>query len=105
VGSIGGRVTLNGVGVFGAHVTAFNPVTGDLVGTFVLGQDGTFVLATLKPGVYVVRAEPLDDADLDSFFDADTRVETGFRPAYASRLIGVDAGGGAEAGEIKVPAK
>jgi Matrixin len=102
LGTIKGRVTLDGRGVFAAHLTAFNPVTGDVVGSFALGDDGSFVIASLKPGLYVVRAEPLDDADVDSFFDADTPIEIGFRPAYASKLIGVPAGGGADAGEIAV---
>lgn len=105
VGSISGRVTLDGRGVFGAHVTAFDTTTGDLIGTFALDDDGHFVLAGLPTGVYIVRAEPLDDGDVDSFFDATTPVDVGFRPAYASRLIGVSAGTGGDAGEIRVPRK
>ena len=61
-----------------AHVTAFNSATGDVVGSFALGDDGSFVIAGLKPGLYLVRAEPLDDADVDSFFDAEAPVEVGF---------------------------
>ena len=69
LGSITGRVTLNNAGLFGAHVTAFNPSTGALVGAFALDQQGNFTIDGLPPGVYVVRVEPLDDGDLDSFFD------------------------------------
>lgn len=105
VGSIAGRVTLGKAGVFGAHVIAFNTTTGDLVGSFALDDDGRFVIAGLAPGLYVVRAEPLDDADVDSFFETQTQVDVGFRPAYASRLIGVAAGSGADAGEITVVRK
>ena len=67
------RVTLNGAGVFGAHVTAFNPSTGALVGD-VLARPARAASSSpgSTPGVYVVRVEPLDDADLDSFFDDDT---------------------------------
>ena len=61
--SIGGRITKNGSGVFGAHVAAFNLETGALVGGFSLESDGTYVVAGLSPGSYVVRVEPLDDAD------------------------------------------
>ena len=50
LGAIQGRVTLNNVGVFGAHVTVFNPATGDLVGGYTLTDRGEFVIAALKPG-------------------------------------------------------
>lgn len=104
-GTVRGRVRLAGQGVFGAHVTAFNVDSGDLVGTFSLGLDGAFVLASLAPGLYVVRVEPLDDADLDSFFDAEAPVDIAFRPAYATGLVGVPAGGGTDVGDIAVVAK
>jgi len=105
-GSISGRVTLNGAGIFGAHVTGFNPSTGELIGTFSLTADGSFVLAGLKAGLYVVRAEPLDDADPGSFFDTDNVVvNVNFKPAYYSKLVAVPAGGGSGAIEVKVSAK
>ena len=69
-GSISGHVTKNGAGVFGAHVVAFSPSTGKMVGGFTLKSDGTFVIAGLDPGPQVVRVEPLDDADPDGFFDS-----------------------------------
>jgi hypothetical protein len=105
VGSISGRVTLGGRGLFGAHVTAFNTTTGDLIGSFALDDDGHFVIAGLPPGIYVVRAEPLDDGDVDSFFDTQAQVDVGFKPAYAARLIGVSGGGGGDAGDIQVSRK
>ncbi len=49
-GSIRGRVTQNGRGVFGAHVVAFNPETGALVGGFTLNDNGDFVIARLARG-------------------------------------------------------
>jgi hypothetical protein len=100
-----GRVTLNGQGVFGAHVTAFNPATGDLVGGFCLDAQGNFVVGGLKPGLYLLRAEPLDDADLSAFFGSAVVVNIDFKPAYASRLVAVPAGGSSVAVEIKVPSK
>jgi len=105
LGAIQGRVTLNGAGVFGAHLTAFNPATGALVGGFSLNQQGDFVLASIEPGVYVVRVEPLDDADVDSFFDEEPVVNINFRPAYHSSLVAVPAGGAGRSIEIKVQAK
>jgi hypothetical protein len=104
-GSISGRVTLNGSGVFGAHVMAFSSSTGEMVGSFALNNAGDFVIAGLAPGLYVVRAEPLDDADIDSFFDEDANVKINFRPAFAPDLVAVPPGGSSGTIEIKVPAK
>ena len=54
--------------------------TGTLVGGFTLEDGRQYVVAGLSPGAYIIRAEPLDDADTDSFFsgpiDADFRVAT-----------------------------
>lgn len=105
LGSISGRVTLNGAGVFGAHVVAFNPNTGTSTGGFTLTSNGQYVIGGLPSGFYVVRAEPLDDADLDSFFDESSSVNIGFVPAYASKLLAVPAGGSAAAPDIRVSPK
>ena len=98
--SISGRVTKNGNGVFGAHVAAFNLETGALVGGFVLNASGAFVIAGLEPGTYVLRAEPLDDADPESFFN--TPVDADFRVAYAQRIVAAPRGGSTDAIEIQV---
>jgi hypothetical protein len=105
LGSISGRVTLNNTGLFGAHVTAFNPSTGALVGAFALDQQGTFSIDGLPPGVYVVRVEPLDDGDLDSFFDPDSHVNINFKATYYSKLVAVPAGGAGPTIEIRVQPK
>jgi hypothetical protein len=106
-GSISGHVTKEGKGVFGAHVVAFNPRTGKIVGNLSLDDQGTFVIASLDPGAYIVRVEPLDDADLDSFFDdADIpKVDLSFKVAYSDQLAIVPAGGGSLSDEIKVTPK
>jgi hypothetical protein len=104
-GAVSGRVTLNGTGIFGAHVTAFNLNTGDLVGGFSLNQRGEFAVGGLAPGLYVVRAEPLDDVDVSAFFDPDSPVTINFKPAYYERLVAVPAGGSSGSIEIKVPSK
>lgn len=101
--SIGGRVTKNGNGVFGAHVAAFNLETGALVGGFSLESDGTYVVAGLSPGSYLVRAEPLDDADLESFFSG--IVDVDFRVAYGARVVIAPAGGSSEPVNIQVRPK
>ena len=104
-GSLSGTVTLNGAGVFGAHVTAFNTRTGELIGGFTLDSSGNFSIGALPPGLYVVRAEPLDDADVTSFFDEDTVVNINFKPAYVPTLVAVPTGGSGPRLEIRVVSK
>lgn len=104
-GSISGKVTKSGTGVQGAHVTAFNLRTGRLVGGFSLTEDGSFVIAGLEPGPQVVRAEPLDDGDLTSFFDASLNVDANFRVKFYEKLVVVPRAGGATNVEIKVVPK
>ena len=104
-GTISGRVTLGNTGVFGAHVTALHTGTGDLVSTFSLTAGGDFTIAGLVPGLYVVRAEPLDDADLNSFFDEDTGVNINFKPAFVAKLVAVPRGGAGPSIHIVVNAK
>jgi len=104
-GSISGRVTKSGRGVQGAHVVAFNPKTGKLVGGFSLNPNGDFVIAGLEPGPHVLRAEPLDDGDVTSFFDDDFDVDVDFRVTFYERVVAVPRGGGTRDVEIKVTAK
>lgn len=104
-GTLQGTVTMDGRGVFGAHVVAFNPRTGALVGGFSLDDDGAFVVAGLSPGTYIVRVEPLDDGDVESFFEHSADVEAGFRAAYYERLVTVPQGGGSVRFDVKVVAK
>ncbi len=106
-GGIGGRVTKNGQPVVGAHVVAFNPQTGALVGNFTVDQQGSFSISGLGPGPHIVRVEPIDDADLDSFFDEPLipQVDVNFRVTYHDRLVVVPKSGGAAPIEIKVTAK
>jgi Matrixin/Carboxypeptidase regulatory-like domain len=105
LGSISGRVTKNGRGVQGAHVIAFNPQTGKLVGGFTLNDAGDFVIAGLEAGTYVLRAEPLDDGDVNSFFDDDFDVDMDFQVKIHDRIVPVPRGGGASDVEIRVTPK
>jgi matrixin/carboxypeptidase family protein len=104
-GSISGRVTKNGNGVKGAHVVAFSVGSGKLVGGFTLTDNGDFVIAGLEPGPYILRAEPLDDGDLNSFFDDDFDVDLNFRVAFHDKVVAVPRGGGTRGVEIKVTPK
>jgi hypothetical protein len=104
-GSIVGRVTLNGAGVFGAHVTALNTRTGVLIGGFSLDTNGNFAISGIPSGVYVIRVEPIDDADITSFFDEDTVVNINFKPTYLPSLVSVPTGGSGPQVEIRVVAK
>ena len=104
-GSISGTVTMNGTPLIGAHVIAFNPQTGKLVGTFTLNDQGAFTIAGLDPGPHVLRAEPLDDGDIESFFDASLDIELDFRVKFHDQLVVVPRGGGTRNVEIKVVPK
>lgn len=103
-GSVSGRITKNGTGVFGAHVVAFNPRTGALVGGFSLNEDGDFTIAGLEPGPHVIRVEPLDDADIESFFTS-TNVDLDFRVKFYERLVVVPRGGGTRGVTVAVVPK
>lgn len=104
-GSITGRVTKNGTGVLGAHVVAFNPRTGRMVGGFSLNAQGQFVIGGLEPGPHVLRVEPLDDGDIDSFFDLTLDIDVNFRAKFHDRLAVVPRGGGVNDIEIRVESK
>ena len=71
-----------------------------MVGTFTLNAQGQFSIGGLSPGPHVLRIEPLDDAETDSFFDASKTVDLDFRVTFLDRLIVVPKGG--DTGEIAV---
>jgi hypothetical protein len=104
-GSVSGRVTKAGRGIIGAHVIAFNPRTGRMVAGSSLTSEGAFTIAGLEPGPHVLRVEPLDDGDLDSFFDASLGVDVDFRPKFFERLVVVPRDGGTRNVEIAVQGK
>ena len=102
LGSMSGRVTRNGAGVPGAHVVAFNPATGTLIGGFTLSDDGAFTIGGLEPGPHVLRVEPLDDGDTESFFDRSFTVDVGFGARFHDSVVVVPHGGGTRNVEVKV---
>jgi hypothetical protein len=104
-GSISGRVTKNGDGVLGAHVVAYNPRSGSLVGGFTLNDDGGFTIGGLDPGPHVLRVEPLDDGDIESFLDGSLDVDVDFGVKFHDEIVIVPRGGGASNVEIRVTPK
>jgi hypothetical protein len=103
-GSVSGRVTKNGTGVFGAHVVAFNPRTGALIGGFSLNSNGDFTIGGLEPGPHIIRVEPLDDAEIESFLEP-ANVDINFRVKFYERLVVVPRGGGTRGVNIAVVPK
>ena len=104
-GAARGRVVRNGAGVLGAHVVAFNPKTGDLIGGFSLNRDGEFEIAGLTPGAHVIRVEPLDDADMESFFSGSNIADINFQVTFHDRLFVAPAGGVGERFTVSVRPK
>jgi hypothetical protein len=92
-GVAAGRVSRNGRGIIGAHVVTFNPATGALIAGFTLNNDGEFQIAGLQPGAHVIRVEPLDDADVESFFSRPSAVDLGFLVTFYDRLYVAPNGG------------
>jgi hypothetical protein len=86
-------------------VVAFNLRTGKLVGGFSLNQDGTFVVAGLEPGPHALRVEPLDDGDIESFFDLTLNIDMNFRVKFHDRVVVVPRGGGTGDVQIRVEPK
>jgi len=100
-GSLSGSVTKDGTPLFGAHVVAFNAATGLMVGGFTLNTQGQFSIGGLSPGAHIVRVEPLDDADVESFFDTTMNtVDVNFRVTYFDRVVVVPKGG--DSGQVAV---
>jgi hypothetical protein len=97
-GSLSGRVTKDGQPLFGSHVVAFDAATGAMVAGFTLNAQGQFSIGGLSPGVYAVRVEPLDDAEVDSYFDNTQTVDLDFRVMFFDRVVVVPEGG--DSGEI-----
>jgi hypothetical protein len=104
-GSISGRVTKGDQPIFGAHVVAFDAKTGSMVGSFSLNAQGEFAIGGLSPGPHILRVEPLDDADLDSFFEATRTIDVDFRVTYLDQVAIVPRGGDSGTIAVKVAPK
>ena len=98
--SISGRITKNGSGVFGAHIAALNLETGDIIGGFTLNAQGDYVIGALPAGAYVVRVEPIDDADPESFFPG--IVDVNYSVTYSPRVVIAPASSNAEGVDVQV---
>jgi len=58
--TMSGRVTKNGQGLWGAHLTTFNPFTEEMIGIFT-DETGNYRVEGLSPGPIVVRVHPISD--------------------------------------------
>ena len=67
--------------------------------------NGQFSIAGLRPGPHILRVEPIDDADPESFFDVTDPPDINFRAAYVERLVVVPKGGDSGNVEVKVVVK
>lgn len=103
-GAVRGRVLRGGRGIVGAHVVAYHLRTRELVGGFSLGPGGEFQIAGLTPGPHVIRVEPLDDADIESFFSS-RGIDVDFLVTYHPRLFVAPAGGVGERIDVTVRPK
>jgi len=104
-GALFGRVRRsNGAAVLGAHVEAFSVATGTIVAGFALGDGGEFQIKGLTPGAYVVRVEPIDDGDIESFFSP-VGVDINFQATFHPRLAVAPAGGASERFDVTVRSK
>jgi hypothetical protein len=70
-----------------------------------LNTDGEFQIAGLSPGPYVIRVEPLDDADIESFFNRPAAIDVGFLVTFHDRLFVAPAGGAGERFTVAVRPK
>ncbi|MEO5820740.1 MAG: matrixin family metalloprotease [Vicinamibacteraceae bacterium] len=86
LGGLSGHVRRDGHGVFGAHVVAYGLRGGQIVGGFSINDDGEYAISGLEPGSYVVRVEPLDDGDVESFFEDTRHVDADFGVTYYSKI-------------------
>jgi len=74
-----------------------------MVGNFTLKADGSFTIAGLSPGPHVLRVEPLDDGDVESFVGGTPDLD--FRVTFSSRFVVVPAGGDSGSVTINVVRK
>jgi hypothetical protein len=103
-GALFGRVLRNGGAVLGAHVEAFSVASGTIVAGFALGDGGEFQITGLTPGAYVVRVEPIDDGDIESFFSP-SGIDINFQATFYPRLAVAPAGGASERFDVTVRSK
>ncbi len=105
LGGLSGRVRKDGGGVFGAHVVAYGLRSGQIVGGYATTDEGEYVINGLEPGTYIVRVEPLDDGDVEGFFEDTRRVDADFGVTYYPKVAVAPRGGVAVDVDITVRAR
>ena len=105
-GSVSGRVTRNGVGVFGAHVVAFDPANGSLVGRSLARQPGPLLDARPVAGsARHPRRAARRCGHRRAFSMRTATVDLDFRVTFLNRLVVVPRGGDSGSVEIAVAGK
>jgi hypothetical protein len=103
-GAIEGSVFFAGRGAIGAHVVAFKEGTGRSVASFTTDAGtGHFRISGLEPGVYTVRAEPVDDAGLGTYMDGLQRLDLDFGTAVVEHVVVGPGPGRTTSVELGVP--
>lgn len=105
LGGLSGHVRKNGKGLFGAHVVAYGLRSGQIVGGYSINDEGEWSIAGLEPGAYVVRVEPLDDGDVESFFEDTRRVDLDCGVTYYPKLAIAPRAGAAPDIDVTVRAR
>jgi len=70
-----------------------------------LNTRGQFSIGGLAPGAYIVRVEPIDDADVASFLADEPSVDVDLRATIHDRVIVVPRGGDSGNTVIEVSSK
>ena len=101
-GSVSGRVTKNGAGIFGAHVVAFNPATGAMVGNFHARHvRARFRSRACRRGRTCSASSRWTTPEAALFFGDELAVDIDFKPAFHDTLVVVPAGG--DSGAVDIP--
>lgn len=96
-GGIAGRVVSpEGAGFFGAHVVAYNPDSGALVGGVTL-PDGSYAVDGLLPGRYLIQVRPLSQpagpGTLGGIYSVRAEeIDSSFAATFFRGVVGVQAG-------------
>ena len=79
--------------------------TVDSTGVSSVMSGGESSSSSATDALRYLRVEPLDDGDIESFFDATLNIDVNFRVQFYDKIVVVPKGGGTSGVEFKVVAK